>query len=89
MLDFKSEEEAKQTLSFLRPNRKWRIWPYVPVNGENDLENNNKNMLSKMIENKLYEALTGKDLRGNKIDKTFEELWKEYMELLRQFEPNK
>jgi len=46
-------------------------------------------MLSKMIENKLYEALTGKDLRGKKIDKTFEELWKEYMELLRQFEPNK
>lgn len=36
LLDFKSEDEAIQTLPFMRPNRKWRIWPYIPIDGEND-----------------------------------------------------
>jgi len=45
-------------------------------------------MYSTLIDNKLLELLTGKDLQGNKIDKPFEEGWKEYVELLRQFETN-
>lgn len=49
---------------------------------------NLNNMYSTLIDNKLLELLTGKDLQGNKIDKPFEERWKEYVELLRQFETN-
>lgn len=45
-------------------------------------------MINAYIENKLVEALTGKDLRGNKIDKPFEVRWREYLELMRKFETN-
>jgi len=41
LLGFKSEEECKKALPRMRPNRKWRIWPYIPIDEKNDLKTNN------------------------------------------------
>lgn len=43
-------------------------------------------MYSSIIEMKLAEALTGKDLQGKEIKKDFSNRWEEYINILRKFD---
>jgi len=45
-------------------------------------------MIGQMIEQKFIEALTGKDIQGKKIEKSFSQRWEEYINLMRKFETN-
>lgn len=45
-------------------------------------------MINATIEQKFVEALTGKDIQGKKIEKSFSQRWEEYINVLRKFETN-